>query len=100
MVSDIKGSTGVRLPNLESKVRVSDVKANQQTRAQPENVVLTETAAKLRRLQAALKDIPIVDPQRVEEARQAIADGSYHVDSQREAEKFVQLERLLNDPRR
>lgn len=104
MVSDIKGPTGMRLPHLESKVRApdgaSDIKANQQTRAQAENVVLTETASKLRRLQAALKDIPIVDPKRVEEARQAIADGNYRVDPQRVAEKFVQLERLLNDSTR
>lgn len=104
MVGDIKGPTGIRLPHLESKVRASDgvsnIKANQQTRVQAENVVLTETASKLRRLQATLADIPIVDPKRVEEARHAIAEGRYRIDSQRLAEKFVQLERMLNDSTR
>ena len=96
----IKGPAGMRLPHHESKVRApdgaSDIKANQQTRVPAENVVLTETASKLRRLQATLAEIPIVDPKRVEEARRALAEGSYRVDPERIAEKFVRLEQILN----
>ena len=104
MVGNIKGPTGIRSPHLGSRVHASDgvsgIKANEQTPAQGENVVLTETASRLRRLQAALADIPIVDPKRVEEARQAIAEGRYRINLDRLADKFVNLERTLSETKR
>lgn len=55
-----------------------------------------ELAAKLDELQAALVRIPIVDQRRVEEFRKALAEGAYHVDAARLADKLIEFERMLN----
>jgi negative regulator of flagellin synthesis FlgM len=61
-----------------------------------ETVSLTDTARQLRSLENRLSTLPAVDIQRVENVKQALADGSYEFDSERAAEKFLQLETLLN----
>jgi negative regulator of flagellin synthesis FlgM len=65
------------------------------TPATTDTVSLTETAARLRELEAALANAPDVDSARVEALRQAIAEGQYDVDSVHVAEKLVALERDL-----
>lgn len=37
-----------------------------------------------------------IDGQRVEDIRQAIADGTYHVDPSRLAERFLELETIID----
>ena len=56
---------------------------------------LTDTAARLRKLESTLAQLPVVDRQRVEAPRQAIADGSYRVDPARVAEKLLAFESAL-----
>lgn len=56
---------------------------------------LTDTAARLRKLESTLAQLPVVDRQRVEATRQAIADGSYRVDPARVAEKLLAFESAL-----
>jgi negative regulator of flagellin synthesis FlgM len=64
----------------------------------PAGVTLDDAqlASKLEELEAALSEAPIVDQQRVEEFRRAIAAGAYRVDSARLAEKLVEFERMLS----
>lgn len=59
-----------------------------------------ELAAKLKELEAALARIPIVDQRRVAEFRKALAEGTYHVDAARLADKLIEFERMLNGPGR
>jgi len=51
--------------------------------------------ARLRKLESTLAQLPVVDRQRVEATRQAIADGSYRVDPARVAEKLLAFESAL-----
>ena len=60
-----------------------------------DTVSLTDTAARLRELEAALANAPEVDSARVEALRRAIAEGKYDVDSVHVADKLVALERDL-----
>lgn len=58
---------------------------------------LTETSARVRELQGQVSSLPVVDNQRVQEIKQAIAQGSYAIDPARVAEKMVSLEVALSD---
>lgn len=83
-----------------SQVQVarSEPTAAQQQTGRPstmDTVSLTDTAARLRELENSLAKLPVVDSQRVESIQQAIANGSYEVDSGRVAEKMLRFERDL-----
>jgi negative regulator of flagellin synthesis FlgM len=60
-----------------------------------DSVSLTEAAARLQKLEAALADHPVVDQQRVADIRQALADGRYRTNPERVADKLLELERLF-----
>jgi len=61
-----------------------------------DTVSLTETSAQLRSLESSLASLPVVDTQRVESIKQAIADGSYQVDAQTVADKLIDFEATLD----
>lgn len=63
--------------------------------AKTDQVSLTDTAARLRELEALLAEAPAVDPARVEALRQAIRDGRYEIDNAHVADKLIALERSL-----
>jgi negative regulator of flagellin synthesis FlgM len=60
-----------------------------------DQVSLTDTAARMRELEALLAETPEIDPARVEALREAIRDGRYEVDSVHVADKLIALERSL-----
>ena len=68
-----------------SAAQTSDVKATQSTASSAE-------AKQLSSLTAGLKDLPVVDSDKVSRLKQAIADGSYKVDSQKVADKLMAFE--------
>ncbi|KMM86175.1 anti-sigma-28 factor, FlgM family [Pseudomonas taetrolens] len=57
-----------------------------------ESVRLSPEAQQLQKIGDALREQPAVDSSRVAELKQAIADGSYKVDSQRVAGKLLEME--------
>ncbi|MDH5632686.1 MAG: flagellar biosynthesis anti-sigma factor FlgM [Gammaproteobacteria bacterium] len=56
---------------------------------------LTEAASQLQRLAKQAEATPVVDTQKVESIRQAIADGSYDINPARIAERLLSLEAAL-----
>jgi flagellar biosynthesis anti-sigma factor FlgM len=60
-----------------------------------ENVQITETASHLVTAEQALNDVPVINPQRVAQARESLASGSYRISSERISNQLLQFERLL-----
>ncbi|MBM7059592.1 flagellar biosynthesis anti-sigma factor FlgM [Pseudomonas sp. UL073] len=96
-------STTGRAAGTQSGARGDAVGANQTTStpapATPapapkagESVQLSQEAQQLQKITEKLGDQPVVDKARVERLKQAIADGSYQVDSQRVAGKLLDFE--------
>lgn len=61
-----------------------------------DTVSLTDTAARLRQMETTLANLPVVDNQRVESIRRALADGTFEANPERIAEKMVGLEKELS----
>ena len=60
-----------------------------------DRVSITDTAVNLGNIERTMAQIPVVDGNRVESAREALAEGTYSVDAERTAERFIQLEMQL-----
>jgi len=63
-------------------------------------VQLTDLGTRLQELSKAIEDVPEVDRVRVEQLRQALADGSYQVEPDAIADKLIALENLLGTGKR
>lgn len=61
-----------------------------------DQVTLSAEARTLRRLESRVAEADGFDGDRVERIRAAIAEGRYHVDADRLADKFIELENLLD----
>lgn len=61
-----------------------------------DSISLTDTAARLQRLESTISELPVVDSQRVEELRSAIANGEYEVNAGNIADKMLSFEAELN----
>ena len=60
-----------------------------------DSVTLSADSTRLREMTEQLSALPEVDEGRVEQLRQAIADGSYQPDSERIADKMLSMEAQL-----
>ena len=84
-----------------------DAAAPRATRAAPEHthgttaaapadaVTLSADASKIINIESKLKHLPEVDAARVERIRTAVANGDYHIDPRRVAQKFLELDGQL-----
>ncbi len=84
-----------------SKVEVSRTEptVNQQetgSSSAADSVSLTDTAARLQKLENTIAELPVVDAQRVEDIRSAIASGEYEVNPANIAEKMLSFDAELN----
>ena len=80
------------------QVARSEPTAAQQQTGRPstvDTVSLTDTAARLRKLENSLAELPVVDSQRVENIQKSIENGEYKVDAKRVAQKMLGFEREL-----
>lgn len=102
----INNITGVSSPQSQraaegAKVEVSRTEptvGQQETgsSAATDTVSLTDTAARLQKLENTIAELPVVDTQRVEDIRNAIASGDYEATPASIAEKMLGLDRELN----
>jgi negative regulator of flagellin synthesis FlgM len=67
--------------------------------ATTDTVSLTDTAARLKSLETGVASLPVVDTQRVEHIKKALADGTYQIDDKKVAEKLQKFEQSLHDQR-
>lgn len=61
-----------------------------------DEVELTDTAVRLKRIEASLAEQPEVDQARVDALREQVESGDYKVDGQEIARKLVQMEQDLS----
>ena len=104
MINEVKGAQQANIKSLNNSQQADAADASiHQAGKNPDSsassagpeVSLTDTAATLQRLQAQIANQPVVDTQRVESVKKAIADGSFKVDSNRIADKMADFESLL-----
>lgn len=62
-----------------------------------DQVSLTPTAQQLRNIEQQIADQPVVDTQKVNAVKDALATGSFDIDTDRIAGKMMSLEKALGD---
>ncbi len=65
--------------------------------ATTDTVSLTDTAARLKSLEASVASLPVVDAQRVEHIKKALAHGTYTIDDKKVASMLQKFEQSLSD---
>ena len=65
--------------------------------APADQVSLTPTAQQLRGLEQQIAEQPVVDTQKVNAVKEALASGSFEIDPNRVAGKMMSLEKALGD---
>lgn len=97
MAIDIKGITGTPL-SPKKITRATDGSRSGGSGAAGgggDRVSITDTAMSLENVERLMAQIPVVDANRVETVRESLTNGSYEVDAERTAEKFIQFELML-----
>jgi len=90
-LADTNGNSNVRGTNSQN----SSAASNDANAASGDKVSLTGSAAWLYQIQASLDQIPVVDSARVDNIRNAVNNGTYEVNSDRVADKILQMEAML-----
>jgi negative regulator of flagellin synthesis FlgM len=67
----------------------------QATNARGENVNLSSQAKDLKQLEQKLGEFPEMDDDRIEQIRNALADGSYRIDAEKLAQKMLEMDKSI-----
>jgi negative regulator of flagellin synthesis FlgM len=107
MPTDINGFRPRTLDTNDSKAATRPGPSSVRTGSAPDSnapaagatdsVNLTDAATRLQQLTGQLTSVPEIDGARVDQLRQAIAEGNYKVDTVHVADKLIALERTLFD---
>lgn len=101
MADKIDGiSRQTSVPNTEGRARPQGADGSRgaaKSQAAPggDQVSLTDSARLLQKLGESVADTPVVDSQKVDSIKQAIADGSYQIDAGSIADKLLEIDRDL-----
>lgn len=97
-------STSTQVAELSSQQRAGTQAPTEKTAekstgqtAAVDQVSLTPTAQQLRGLEQQIADQPVVDTQKVEAVKEALANGSFEINPDRIASKMMSLEMALGD---
>lgn len=90
--SNIKSTS---LPTKDGDKASSTNKADSAAVTSSDQVELTSTAQKLDEVVASLASEPVVNRQKVDAVKQALAEGQYQVDSATIAQKLIEIDELL-----
>ena len=93
-VTDIAGQA--RTAPQPGADKTAEKPASEQT-TRSDQVNLTPTAQQLRGLEEQIANLPVVDAQRVNAVKEALANGSYEINSDRIAGKMMDLEKIIGD---
>jgi negative regulator of flagellin synthesis FlgM len=102
MSIEITGNPGVPVPanGTSAGADVKSINPDQshaagQTTQPTDSVTITSSALNMQSAEQKMKDVPVVDKDRVERIRSAIKSGEYAIDPVKIADKFVSLESSL-----
>ena len=99
MVAEVKGSTsGVVSPTVQRPApneAATAAAATASAKPNGDSVHFTSTASELQQLEKAVKAAPDIDVERVNEIRNAIAEGSYQVDNEKLAESLIRHDMMM-----
>jgi negative regulator of flagellin synthesis FlgM len=87
------GTTGTSATR--STTGSSPTSATSATSAPGAQVDISGTSSRLRELEATIANVPVVDSARVEEIKQAIADGRFKVNADRVADSLIESVRQM-----
>ncbi|WP_026224343.1 flagellar biosynthesis anti-sigma factor FlgM [Methyloversatilis thermotolerans] len=73
----------------------SSTSATSATTAPGAQVDISGTSSRLRELESTIANVPVVDSARVEEIKQAIADGRFKVNADRVADSLIESVRQM-----
>lgn len=86
-----KGVEVVNASQAKSKVSATPAKES------IDSITLTDSALNLKKLEQSISHLPIVDMQKVEEIQNKIKDGSYSINPDKIAQRFIEMELALSN---
>jgi negative regulator of flagellin synthesis FlgM len=86
-----KNIDGLNTKNVNSKL--SSVNPAKES---ADSVTLTDSALNLKKLEESISHLPIVDMKKVEEIQNKIKDGSYSINPDKIAQRFIEMELALS----
>lgn len=101
MPIEISGKPVLNVHTLDSSVTRTETKQRdtvQRDAAPPaavDTVSLTDTVARLRKLESTLTSLPVIDTHRTEGIRKALESGTFVIDPARVADKLLRFESAL-----